>query len=459
MSIIRKSVRRTCELAAVATLIAAAMHPGNANAKCSADDYLALWAERRDSRPSPRDPRDDPNRRFVPRIDYPRQVPASSNPVPRFDPDNWQGWMRAVLAYSMQGNIEVDFDIKRNTIRNWYHAVWMHSGGAASRERLRGLTRERGPDSFDLAPFEVKDRQAWAIGFYNDIAAQTFARVYGDDYCDPRPESVTFAEGSVTFKLLFVDAGVRQFPFLAGAPIWQAHINADEKPRDNANERTTRDVTLAQLDIAVRTDAAGKTGWVFGTFVYRSDAVPRGANWLDSMVPLSMSWSDDPTAAAGQPLPGTRIDPAMQGLTHGWPQRQALGYAGRANGPVDNPLSSCISCHGTARYPRSPAYGNWPVRNNKMTDSELRQIYFSDIRPGELFDPQRGSGAVALDYSLQMQAGLEHLCNQVPWLTARGRPEPRICAQAKQALEFSAPLATHAGTLRPTSRGDVSRDR
>lgn len=459
MSIIRKSVRRTCELAIVATLIASAMHSGNAYAKCSADDYQALWAERRDSRPSPRDPNDDPSRRFVPRIEYPRQVPANSNPVPRFDPDNWQDWMRAVLAYSMQGNIEVDFDIKRNTIRNWYHAVWMHSDGAASRERLRGLTRERGPAPFDLAPFRVANRQAWAIGFYNDIAAQTFARVYGDDYCDPRPESVKFVEGSVTFKLLFVDADARQLPFLAGAPIWQAHINADGQPRDNANARTTRDVTLAQLDIAVRTDAAGRTGWVFGTFVYRSDVGPRGADWPDRMVPLSISWSDDPNVAAGQLLPGTRINLAMQGLTHGWSQRQVLGYAGRANGPVDNQISSCISCHGTARYPRSPAYGNLPNPNSGMTDSQLRQIYFSDIRPGELFDPQRGSGAVALDYSLQMQAGLEHLCNQVPWLMARGRPEPRICAKAKRALEFTAPPATHAETLRPTSRGDVSRDR
>jgi hypothetical protein len=30
---------------------------------------------------------------------------------------------------------------------------------------------------------------------------------------------------------------------------------------------------------------------------------------------------------------------------------QHLGWLGRLNGPVDNPQSACLSCHGTAQSP------------------------------------------------------------------------------------------------------------
>jgi hypothetical protein len=80
--------------------------------------------------------------------------------------------------------------------------------------------------------------------------------------------------------------------------------------------------------------------------------------------------------------------------------------------------------------------------------------YASNVKPGEVFDPQTkflGStvlvSASAVDYSLQMQTGLEHLCGaaskgEKPFDT---EPAPVVCM-----------LSAHTTTLQPFGRPDVA---
>jgi hypothetical protein len=94
---------------------------------------------------------------------------------------------------------------------------------------------------------------------------------------------------------------------------------------------------------------------------------------------------------------------------------------GRLNGPLDNLISSCQSCHGSAQFPRSATFNNYP--SAAVDDSGYNQRladYFRDIAPGQVFDPvthflgdTTPVHAISMDYSLQIQTGLEHLCASV----------------------------------------------
>ncbi len=98
---------------------------------------------------------------------------------------------------------------------------------------------------------------------------------------------------------------------------------------------------LLQVDIAVRDERAGVTGWYFATYVY-DRAVTLTSPWR-KMVPLGLMWGNDP---AGAPLVQSWINPAAPAyaLAH-------LGVGGRLNGPVDNRASACMACHNTAQSP------------------------------------------------------------------------------------------------------------
>lgn len=74
-----------------------------------------------------------------------------------------------------------------------------------------------------------------------------------------------------------------------------------------------------------------------------------------------------------------------------------LGWAGRLNGPVDNPASACISCHGTAQHP----FVSGVVPTGTDT-AKLR--WFRNLPSGTPFD----AGGTSLDYSLQLATGIRN---------------------------------------------------
>ena len=95
----------------------------------------------------PRFPPSDQNTKlFELSQDYPTKY-AIDNPWLSIDfRKNPDTYIRSVLEYALEGNIEVQFQGQQNRVRKWYHAPWLHDDGedcGNGREHLHGLTRER----------------------------------------------------------------------------------------------------------------------------------------------------------------------------------------------------------------------------------------------------------------------------------------------------------------------------
>lgn len=347
----------------------------------------AAWAQFPDARDTPPAGWSGPVFRL--KQDYPATLPpAGSRPWLSFDfrtqPNDY---LKAVLDYGLEGNKEVDFVVQNNTVRGWYHAPWMHVG-AAGREFVRGLTRERSSRPGELAPTQTGTFENWAVSVYNPRGGYTLGRVWANPDA-PNPSAAKFPIGAVSIKLIFTEAPVAQVPYLAGSVEWQADIN---RTRNTSARPTLR---LLQVDVAVRDSrAASTTGWVFGTFVYDGNA-PGATPW-DKLVPVGLMWGNDPTrVGTTQALLQTKLNAGLQIPQH-------LGFEKRLNGPVDNPRSSCLSCHSTAQIQTDlsrPTRAAIPPAN--ASAATLRQ-YFRNIKSGVPFD----AGALSLDYSLQLQNGI-----------------------------------------------------
>jgi hypothetical protein len=117
--------------------------------------------------------------------------------------------------------------------------------------------------------------------------------------------------------------------------------------------------------------------------------------WGDEM------WGNDPTLGPAQYQQGARpvqtrlYQPSQAIMRH-------YGWLGRLNGPVDNPKSSCLSCHSTAQWP--VAAPMVPPANTPEGSAAWMQ-WFSNIPAGQPFS----NGAASLDYSLQLASGFQNL--------------------------------------------------
>lgn len=296
-------------------------------------------------------------------------------------------YARSVLRYAMQGNVAVEWRGQDNAVRTWYHAPWMHRG-PRGREPVHGLTRERDAGPGDLHPNQTSTFQNWAVSLYNAPGGFTIGQVWADPDA-PDPTKARFPEGTVAIKLLFTLATTDEVPTLAGAPEWEAFVGTPQQ---------IRTMRLLQVDLAVRDDRADDTtGWVFGTFVYDPDA--RGTAGMrpwDKLTPVGIMWGNDPDLLGTTlPLQESRINARGRALvTH-------LGWEGRLNGPVDNPISSCLSCHGAAQ---DPIAGTLP----RTTSQTSLQRFFRNIPAGTAFNADRDDDHVSTDYSLQLAMGMRN---------------------------------------------------
>ena len=151
---------------------------------------------------------------------------------------------------------------------------------------------------------------------------------------------------------------------------------------------------VAQFDIIVKdTQSSPKTGWVFMTLVYDSNA-PGKDPW-DKMIPLGVQWGNDPEATkAGMPLKENWNNPMAPKYS-----TQTLGWGGRLSGPNDGgrndivvdgkpmpnePDSGCMSCHSTSE---------WSVAKSRMMSFLLPSIatdsppYFQTCNKDGKVDP------------------------------------------------------------------------
>src|SRR5262245_17029579 len=150
------------------------------------------------------------------------------------------------------------------------------------------------------------------------------------------------------------------------------------------------------MDLAIRDSNAKETGWVFATYSY--DGSRGGAGWWERMVPVGVMWGNDPDLNQATFDTGKRV-------TQGWINPdlrtpQHLGYLGRLNGPVDNPKSSCLSCHMTAEV---PARTSILPPNPTPTEPDKPMPWFKNLPAGNSLD-QRSIGT---DYNLQISNGIQ----------------------------------------------------
>ncbi len=354
--------------------------------------------------------------------DYPDAVP--NGPLPEFfETDykkDWRKYLEQVQAYCFEGNTEVDFRVEYNKTRAWYHMPWQHfSLTGSGREGIHGLTQEAPVQPFQLAPTQSSDSAgAVAVGFYNDVAGYTIGQVWKDHYAPDHSKDVAFKNGAVLFKLLFVTLtekeAVSQVPWLANGIWWDGYVVSNFKRMgepDPAIYRHKTKVVLIQMDVMIRDDRA-PTGWILGNFQYNGK-LNKPDSW-QNLIPVGIMWGDDPqdstNASNPQPtktiinpnLKETIINPDANELpaTH-------LGWNSRLNGPVDNPMSSCFSCHSTAEYPQyalmSPLFNEDTAKVNPPGSAGWMR-WFRNLPCGTPFS----SDAHSMDFSLQLAMSLQN---------------------------------------------------
>jgi hypothetical protein len=205
-------------------------------------------------------------------------------------------------------------------------------------------------------------------------------------------------------------------PFLTNPIEWLAYTTATFAPIASAPPLTPRimnTVRFIQMDFMVRDPRAAATGgWVFGTYVYNG-ALAHPNLW-HNVVPVGLMWGNDPDAtshADSNPAPvKTEINPD---LTHTVINTSPdlppmhLGFGLRLNGPGDNTMSSCQSCHATAQYPAISAIMPSMASKDGMPlqpGSAQWMRWFRDVPCATPFDPQANS----MDYSLQLAASVQN---------------------------------------------------
>ncbi len=352
--------------------------------------------------------------------DYPARLPAPGE-IPEictknFDriKANWKQYLMDVRGYCFNGNIkggdvEDDFRVENNKVNRWYHMPWQHYG-PTGREGIHGLTKEAPVQPRQFAWTQTQTGgQACAVAFYNEFAGYTIGQVWQDHDNPGRGlKKIEFPVGSVVFKLLFVDVPPEQVAFLNPPLRWQAYITDTY----DSNNRSIRHLSLIQADIMVRHQDA-PCGWLFGTYQYngaRKAARHEKSLW-NNLVPVGLQWGNDPdikdNVANPQPvktiindkLRETVINPDTEELppTH-------LGWNGRLNGPVDNPMSSCMSCHLTASSPQRIQMSPLFEEDTPPPGSDKWMHWFQNLRCGETFDKE----SLATDFSLQMAISLQN---------------------------------------------------
>jgi hypothetical protein len=207
--------------------------------------------------------------------------------------------------------------------------------GSGAREAAHGMTAERTISRLGELAGNTGRFSNFAVAFYDALGARTFARLWstatpGKDTADL--SQMKFPSHSLVYKLLYSAAKPSDFP----TDILANSLGVKIIPNGGG---TPLDVRLLQIDIAVKDLRAGTTGWYFATYAY-DQSIAGNSVWL-KMVPVGLMWGNDPN---GPPLVESWINPAAPAYA-----RAHLGFENRLNGPVDNPVSACMSCHSTAQ--------------------------------------------------------------------------------------------------------------
>ena len=376
---------------------------------------------------------------------------------PDWENGAYKEYIREILDYVREGqdpNLanEVGFRVQVKGKTRWFHVPWMAYDPTAGREFVHGTTNERTAHVGDLVGDGVgfgmhklagttascaqrypRGFESWSVGFYNEWGGWSIGQSFGRDgrpkigsyLGTPMPAGLPFPEGTVVAKVLTTSAPVECVPFLKGAPEWQVNRHAFRGDSTGyVCEREVQTSRVVQLDVAV-VDLRSPTRWVYGTFVY--DGNIQAPNAWDRMVPLGLQWGTDPLAfpavAKGESraIVQSVINRSVGTYQHG-------GCNGRLAGPVDNPASSCVSCHasafaapngapsmmGTNTPPSFGFAGMCSVYSRDNTN------YNQNIVPPMAYSGGQFPDAYSLDTSLQLAVAF----TEFGYFNTQGKPQP-----------------------------------
>lgn len=407
--------------------------------------------------------------------DYPTQLPtitAANSPWlkvnvdfgngkkgPAFKKGGWAEYMKVILDYvkdDQDPNLANDIGFKTNIKgqTRWYHMPWMAFDLHSGREFVHGCTNERTAFLEDLVGNAVHQMpttkntpkkcellnkagfESWSVGFYNDFGGFALGQAipHGGDVAgvpqtaiDGQGNTVMkgmpFPEGTLVTKVLTTSATEECVPALKNAPAWSVDRHKfDPETGKYSCDRAVNTTHVLQLDVAV-VDNRSPIRWVYGTFVY--DGNTKGATFWDRLVPLGVEWGSDPDTwpatqpAQSKPLLQSVINPDVHTYQH-------EGCNGRLAGPVDNPKSSCVSCHaagyavapvGTPLDQGLPPQGNIPPifgfdglcplpDTTTLTDEQLsnNKNYFSNYAFPTAYPGY--TNLISMDTSLQLQEAM-----------------------------------------------------
>ncbi|EPX83583.1 hypothetical protein Salmuc_02191 [Salipiger mucosus DSM 16094] len=333
---------------------------------------------------------------------------------------------------------ELGFQTNVNGETAWFHMPWMAYDPTMGREFAHGTTNERTAHLSDFLGSPMPNAtpisgmteacqarfahgfESWAVGVYNKWGAYALGQAFPEDGAPALveqngktvPAGLPFSEGTLVAKFLTTNATPDCVPYLADSAVWQVNrhqVSSDEEYTCQRGLQTTR---LTQVDVAV-VDHRSPTRWVYGTFGYSANAP--GDTVLERLVPLGLQWGSDPdtfpavpradSVPASQSVLNTKID-----------TYEHWGCAGRLAGPVDNPKSSCVSCH-TAAFAAAdqtsadtgqdipPVFGFPGICADG--GSPQNAAYFSNYQFPDLYPSGAFPGAIPLDSSLQMAVAFE----------------------------------------------------
>ncbi|WP_207780313.1 hypothetical protein [Pokkaliibacter plantistimulans] len=304
------------------------------------------------------------------------QTTFGKDGVPQWDA-TWNSYIQSILSYIREGqsddlNNAQGFNTQVDGKTRWYSVPWMAYDPTSGREFIHGLTNERtavlsdfhgsrrnlhglgaNPHTLVGATDSQARFETWAVAYYNDVGAYSLGQAwdqqgnprFGDYQGVPAQSGMPFATGTVVVKLLFSSASPKDVPYLHGSPQWQADRHV-EKDNQFYCERQPQPVHLVQMDVAV-VNPQSPTRWVFGTFAYNGDL--GGKNVWENLSPVGLQWGMDPWTFPAVPKSASiRARQSVLNRDNLNVRAEHFGCEGRLAGPVDNKLSSCLSCHGGA---------------------------------------------------------------------------------------------------------------